>query len=242
MNTIAIFSDIHGNYQALSAILNDIKSKNIDKVFFLGDAVGIGPNPRECLDAIISNHVQLVLGNHELYALKSVHYIDGNENTPKELHEDWTRSQLSAEQIAFLKAQPFQLNLQLGNSSIALQHFLFNPDKADHYPFDSFDIIEDGSVNTIAEQLDADITFIGHMHSPFSVTTAHKTVIDVGSSGCTKDNQTFYTIASVDNGHINIEKVHLSYDRPAFEKAIRGTDYPERSYVAKEFFDIKIKP
>ena len=39
----AVFSDIHGNYQALDTILNDIKNENIDKIIFLGDSVSLGP-------------------------------------------------------------------------------------------------------------------------------------------------------------------------------------------------------
>ena len=47
------FSDIHGNEQALKAILDDIKNNNIDKTYCLGDVIAIGPNSRECLDIII---------------------------------------------------------------------------------------------------------------------------------------------------------------------------------------------
>ena len=53
MKKIAVFSDIHGNYQVLDAILNDIKKYNYDEVIFLGDAIGIGPEPYKCLDRLL---------------------------------------------------------------------------------------------------------------------------------------------------------------------------------------------
>ena len=53
---VAVFSDIHGNYQALDAILNDIKNENIDKIIFLGDSVSLGPCPNECIDRLIKEN------------------------------------------------------------------------------------------------------------------------------------------------------------------------------------------
>ena len=58
-NKIAIFSDIHGNLQALESIIKDIKEKRIDNVYCLGDVIGIGPNPKECLDLIINNNIKI---------------------------------------------------------------------------------------------------------------------------------------------------------------------------------------
>jgi len=46
----ALISDIHGNLEALEAVLADIEQQDTDEIFCLGDIVGYGPNPRECLD------------------------------------------------------------------------------------------------------------------------------------------------------------------------------------------------
>ena len=66
----AIITDIHGNLEALEAILNDIKTQNIDEIICLGDTIGIGKNSKECIDLLINNHVKSVLGDHEIYLLK----------------------------------------------------------------------------------------------------------------------------------------------------------------------------
>ena len=65
MKKIAVFSDIHGNYQALDAILNDIKKYDYDEVIFLGDAIGIGPEPYKCLDRLLKSNITYIYGNHE---------------------------------------------------------------------------------------------------------------------------------------------------------------------------------
>ena len=67
MFRIAIFSDVHGNKEALEAILTSIEKIDFDEVICLGDVIGLGPNPKECLDLIRENHIKLVLGNHERY-------------------------------------------------------------------------------------------------------------------------------------------------------------------------------
>jgi predicted phosphodiesterase len=64
----AIISDIHSNLEALQAVLADIRDQGITHIFCLGDIVGYGPNPRECLDLIMDIDV-CVLGNHDQGAL-----------------------------------------------------------------------------------------------------------------------------------------------------------------------------
>ena len=65
---IAILSDIHGNIEALNAVLNDVRAQGINRIFCLGDVVGYGPNPRECIDICFDFELCL-LGNHDNGAL-----------------------------------------------------------------------------------------------------------------------------------------------------------------------------
>ncbi len=60
----ALISDIHSNLEALEAVLEDIHRQGISEVYCLGDIVGYGPNPRECLDKVMELDV-CILGNHD---------------------------------------------------------------------------------------------------------------------------------------------------------------------------------
>ena len=60
----ALISDIHGNLEALTAVLNDISEQAVDEVYCLGDIVGYGPNPSECLMRVMEMKV-CIPGNHE---------------------------------------------------------------------------------------------------------------------------------------------------------------------------------
>ncbi len=85
----AIISDIHGNLEALEAVLKDIKSQGIDEIYCLGDIIGYGPNPRECVDRVMSTRVCL-LGNHDQGAL----FDPEGFNPGAERAIFWTRDQL----------------------------------------------------------------------------------------------------------------------------------------------------
>lgn len=68
-NLKAIISDIHGNLEALEAVLADIRGLGIEEIYCLGDVVGYGPNPRECVDLVSKSCQLCLLGNHDQGAL-----------------------------------------------------------------------------------------------------------------------------------------------------------------------------
>lgn len=88
---IAIISDIHGNLEALEAVLADIKQRNITEIYCLGDIVGYGPNPRECIDMVIDFPLCL-LGNHDQGAL----FDPEGFNAGAERAIFWTRKMLES--------------------------------------------------------------------------------------------------------------------------------------------------
>jgi predicted phosphodiesterase len=85
----AIISDIHGNLEGLEAVLAHIKEQGITEVYCLGDIVGYGPNPRECIDLVMSCPVCL-LGNHDQGAL----FDPDGFNAGAERAIFWTRKML----------------------------------------------------------------------------------------------------------------------------------------------------
>jgi predicted phosphodiesterase len=85
----AVISDIHGNLEALQAVLEDLRSQGASEVICLGDIVGYGPNPRECVDQAMQ-FSQCVLGNHDQGAL----YDPEGFSSGAERAIFWTRDQL----------------------------------------------------------------------------------------------------------------------------------------------------
>ena len=85
----AILSDIHGNLEALKAVLADIEKQKCDEVICLGDIVGYGPNPCECVDLVMQLNAT-ILGNHDLGALFDP---EGFSNAAEQAIF-WTRKQI----------------------------------------------------------------------------------------------------------------------------------------------------
>ena len=86
----ALISDIHGNLEALEAVLDDIQSQDVQEIYCLGDIIGYGPNPRECIDLVMQHSVVSLLGNHDEGAL----FDPNGFNVGAERAIFWTRSQL----------------------------------------------------------------------------------------------------------------------------------------------------
>jgi diadenosine tetraphosphatase ApaH/serine/threonine PP2A family protein phosphatase len=85
----ALISDIHGNLEALQAVLEDIRTHDVTEIYCLGDVVGYGPNPRECIDLVMDCRIVL-LGNHDQGAM----FDPDGFNPPAERAIFWTRAQL----------------------------------------------------------------------------------------------------------------------------------------------------
>jgi len=102
---IAIISDIHGNLEAFSTVLEYL-GKNIDEVICLGDIVGYGPSPKECCDIIRERKIYSLCGNHDAACFEDelINYF--NPYAKKAII--WTSLQLTNEYISFLKELPFE--------------------------------------------------------------------------------------------------------------------------------------
>ena len=88
----ALISDIHGNLEALEVVLDDIKAQGITEIFCLGDIIGYGPNPRECIDRVMETCKITLLGNHDQGAM----FDPDGFNIGAERAIFWTREQLES--------------------------------------------------------------------------------------------------------------------------------------------------
>jgi predicted phosphodiesterase len=88
----ALISDIHGNLEALEVVLDDIKAQGISEIYCLGDIIGYGPNPRECIDRVMESCRITLLGNHDQGAM----FDPDGFNIGAERAIFWTREQLES--------------------------------------------------------------------------------------------------------------------------------------------------
>jgi predicted phosphodiesterase len=153
----AVISDVHSNLEALLAVLDDLKRIKIKDVLFLGDAVGYGPDPNECLSLLTKNCRILLAGNHDRAALdlREAQYF----NPHAQAAVIWTAEVLSASSIRTLLNLPVikaveEQNLLLVHSSP------FEPEKW-HYISSPAEATE--AFDFFGER----ICLVGHSHVPF---------------------------------------------------------------------------
>lgn len=120
---IAIFTDVHGLYEPLKAVLEDIEKRGITEIYSLGDNIGFGPNPSEVMDLLSKYNVKSVAGNSEDYITLGSEPFAVYFDYIKESSRKWTLSRLNEKQIGDLKLFPHSIDLLLGNKKIALCHF-----------------------------------------------------------------------------------------------------------------------
>ena len=236
MKKIAIFSDIHGNLQALKSIIEDIDKSTFDEVIFLGDVVGIGPNPKECLDILMDSNIKVVKGNHEVYQTNEEVAGSLLQDNEKE-HRNWIHSKLGAEELEYLHDLPMEIEELIEGRLFTFTHFFLNKNK--NY-YESLNILGDTRVFEVSNKLETDYMFVGHSHAPFQIDNS-SLITCVGSSGCTKNNTTYYTILEIYSNNVKISRKEVTYDRKAFEKEINKVDYPDRERVAEIFFGMRVK-
>ncbi len=119
---IAVFTDVHGLYEPLEAILKDMEKRGIKERYSLGDNIGLGPNPKEVMDLLEEYHVISIAGNNEEYINLSTAPFDYFDYE-KEASNAWTKHQLTKQQIEKLKTYPKFIELTLSSAKIALCHF-----------------------------------------------------------------------------------------------------------------------
>ena len=167
----AIVSDIHANLEALTIVLEDIKKRGIEDIVCLGDIIGYGPNPLECLETAMGFRWSL-MGNHE----EAVLYGAVGFNPKAKMAIDWTRDQLnlasdSAERRN--KRWKFLGELKNSNEDLGLEFVHGSPrDPVREYIFPT-DVLDHEKLKDVFAHVQR-ACLMGHTHLPGVITEGGK--------------------------------------------------------------------
>ncbi len=151
---IALISDVHGNLEALENVLRDIEKQGAEKIQFLGDAVGYGCNPNECVKLIASHCDIKLLGNHD-YAAMGLEAVD-NFNQLAQNSIQWTQEALTKKSIATLA----DFEMEADFLSFHLVHS--SPSEPDQWHY----ILTPAQAAKEFNAFDQPACFVGHSHLP----------------------------------------------------------------------------
>jgi putative phosphoesterase len=229
---IALFSDIHGNLQALEAVLADIAAQRPDAVYCLGDLVGYGANPNEVTERVRGGGYQTVMGNYDDGVgferdECGCAYREEAERERGQRSLEWTKAQVTGANKAFLRTLLPEIRFDAGGRRVLLVHG--SPRKMNEYLFEDRPL---SSFQRLAETSNAGLIAFGHTHKPYVKEAAGVTFLNIGSVGKPKDGDWRACYAIVEDRRCTLRRVE--YDVAAAAAAIRATDLPHEFAVDVE--------
>jgi diadenosine tetraphosphatase ApaH/serine/threonine PP2A family protein phosphatase len=243
---LGILSDIHANYESLSAVLEAYRSEGVDEYYCLGDTVGYGGSPNECADIVRDLAKATILGNHDAAVAGRMDYSYYYEAARHAL--DTHASMLSASSMEWLRKLPYSVHLRehavqlCHGSPVRLEEFeyIFAPEQAR----ECLPIYDDLG----------HITLIGHSHLckvfaltrtgveelppiDFELEDGKKYIVSVGSVGQPRDYDNRASFTVYDTVRRRFEFKRVEYDiETAADKVLRAR--LERNFAHRLFIGV----
>jgi predicted phosphodiesterase len=238
---LAVISDIHSNVRALKAVLADIANRGAKQVICLGDVIGYGPEPRECLDLVMAYASVTLMGNHDYAVL----YEPVKFNTSAESACFWTRQKLEDEPDAQKRAARWdflgklQVKHVVDGSEYGMGEMAFlhgsprRPINEYVFPDDIYN--NPAKIQGFFDRF-SHLCFVGHTHVPgvftqapdfyspdeledaFEVDSNRKALINVGSVGQPRDRDNRACYVIVEDGAVRF--VRVEYDVESVVKEV----------------------
>ena len=229
----AILGDIHANLDALNVVLDDCRAQGVTDFLCTGDVVGYNACPHECMSIVRDLGCPVVMGNHDHYVSSQQNLDDFNPNAAAVI--EWTRSHLSDDEVAWLRALPFTKT----SMGISLVHATMDDPEAFGYVFDHLQ-----AEANFSRQV-APLCFHGHTHCPmiyekqlsavyridaqdFKLPMGRKYFINVGSVGQPRDGDPRAAYVLYNQAERTVKFRRLEYDIEAAQERIRLAGLPGR--------------
>lgn len=205
---LAIISDIHGNREALSRTLDDIRTRGADEIICLGDIVGYGPDPGECLSMVRELDVPCLMGNHDAATYDLV--VRSTFSPLARTAIEWTSGRLDKETIEHLRGLPLVLE----------RHGMTFVHAAPVDPQEFNYIMDESDAAGHFAGFSSPICFIGHTHHPEvfcedltgrRVVRGLRAIVNVGSVGQPRDGDQRACYGLFDTSSWTFEHIRVPY-------------------------------
>lgn len=238
---IAVITDAHANLPALQAALRAIHADGCDAIYHIGDAIGIGPHPAECLDLLLSTpNLSPVMGNHEAWFAFGLPQPRPAWMSEAELaHHQWVHRQLNPSLRAEVAQWPWVIEQEIDGTSLAFLHYGLAPGGTDFLSIVPSPTPADLDALFVAH--DVDVVFYGH-HHPASDLRGRARYVNPGSLGCHTAPVARYVLLDVQWKGYAISFRAISYDDTALFQDLEDRHVPERAFLRQVFFRRELPP
>jgi len=212
---ILLISDIHGNKEALDAVM-DVPH---DMVICLGDIADYGPSPSECIDLIMQQGIETALGNHDAAVGSRIECGCGYKYKHLSIAtRDYTWEVTSEKQLDFLRHLPFSIQKEIDGLKLYFTH----GSPRSNYEYMRPDTSDDEFEEMICG-IEADVLFIGHSHQQFVRKFKDMLIVNPGSAGQPRDGDCRAACAVFDTDSREAELIRLDYDIEKTCRKIEGS-------------------
>jgi predicted phosphodiesterase len=222
---IAVISDIHANLEALTSVLTRIDALNIASIYCLGDIVGYGASPNECVELIRMRKIPTVVGNHDKAAAGALSIDDFSSMAKEGIL--WTRSVLTRDNREYLDG----LGYTMTDHKALFVHS--SPDEPQEFRY----LLSYGHAIESFHAFDQPLCFIGHTHRPILfcedgssdvIIPSKKFIVNVGSVGQPRDGDRRGCFTVFDTEEYTLEYERVEYDIDAARSKIINAGLPKK--------------
>jgi len=220
---ILVIADIHSNLEALKTVLEE--APEYDSVVCVGDVVGYGPNPNECVDEVRALNAECVMGNHD-YA--SVTDVAAGFNPYAAYAVHYTHRKLTEESLKYLSGLPRSVRLEVEGVRVAVYH---GSPRAplDEYVFPDY---PSSTLSRFLQMADADLLILGHTHVPMVRRVERGVVVNPGSVGQPRDGdpRASFMVLDLSGGEVDVRHFRVKYDVERVARVMRDEGLPPMLY------------
>ncbi|MCP8617883.1 metallophosphoesterase family protein [Salirhabdus salicampi] len=233
---VAIITDIHGNYNALKAVLHDInKDEDIVHIYCLGDLIGIGHETNEVLSLLsVQKNISFVAGNHDQAILNIFAGKEPGSKGEEKEHHKWIASRLDPAYLPMLSGLSQKLYANHNGKTFYFTHYHVN-ERGDFLPVD-----QTPSVNKLDElyrESTADIVCFGHHHVVHHFKSKERLYVNPSSLGCNHKPLAPYGVVELGAfGNINISFREVPYDNKDFLLSYERLNVPGKEFILEVFY------
>lgn len=236
---IGIFTDLHANLPALKKALEFFQKENCDTIVHIGDLIGIGPYPKECMELVMQQtNMIFIMGNHDYwYGFGLPDPIPKYMSEEEVAHQNWTHQQIGNHYKSQVKEWKFSEDINLPNGlKINFRHYGLNDEKNWFGPFVKNPTYE--AMEKIFQDVEASTIFYGHHHTANHLENS-KRFINLGSAGCWDKSVVRLGILEVNEKSYFLKKLFIPYNDDGFIEAFEERKVPAREFILANFISRK---
>lgn len=236
---IGIFQDVHANLPALKKAIDVFEEHSCDKIYHVGDLIGIGPHPKEVVELAFSiPELEFIMGNHDYWFAFGLPNPQPPWMSDEEVeHQLWVHDQIDKKYKEKMREWKFVRKLQITKTQkITFLHYGYDP----HTNWFKGFIKEPNrdQLNKLFEDIKADVIFYGHYHEDSDI-QGDSRYVNLGSAGCYDKAEVRLGILESNQDELHLKKVVEKYNDGSLMQDFEKRQVPARAFIKNNFITRK---